>query len=77
VTAARAHHLPAKARLGITVRPQYLSARGLAPPVNNASLPTLPDVEFIALAAKRLSRPAGTLLQLLHDSDLRGSWIGE
>jgi len=37
----------------------------------------LPDVEFIALAAKRLSRPAGTLLQLLHDSDLRGSWVGE
>jgi DNA-binding transcriptional LysR family regulator len=67
----------ARGGLGITVRPQYLSARGLAPPVNNASLPTLPDVEFIALAAKRLSRPAGTLLQLLHDSDLRGSWIGE
>jgi hypothetical protein len=54
-----------------------VSARGLAPPVNSASLPVLPNVEFIALAAKRLSRPAGTLLQLLHDSDLRGSWIGE
>jgi hypothetical protein len=45
--------------------------------LNAAGLPTLPSVEFIALAAKRLSRPAGTLLQLLHDSDLRGSWIGE
>jgi DNA-binding transcriptional LysR family regulator len=67
----------ARGGLGITVRPQYLAARGLAPPVNNASLPVLPAVEFIALAAKRLSRPAGTLLQLLHDSDLRGSWIGE
>ncbi|MGH8778225.1 LysR family transcriptional regulator [Paraburkholderia sp.] len=67
----------ARGGLGVTVRPQYLSARGLAPPVNVASLPVLPDVEFIALAAKRLSRPAGTLLQLLHDSDLRGSWIGE
>jgi DNA-binding transcriptional LysR family regulator len=64
----------ARGGLGITVRPHYLTARGLAPPVNNASLPTLPDVEFIALAAKRLSRPAGTLLQ---DSDLRGSWVGE
>lgn len=67
----------ARGGLGITVRPQYLAARGLAPPVNVASLPVLPDVEFIALAAKRLSRPAQTLLQLLHDSDLRGSWIGE
>jgi DNA-binding transcriptional LysR family regulator len=67
----------ARGGLGITVRPQYLAARGLAPPLNAASLPTLPSVEFIALAAKRLSRPAGTLLQLLHDSDLRGSWIGE
>ncbi|WP_322042114.1 LysR family transcriptional regulator [Paraburkholderia sp. J67] len=67
----------ARGGLGITVRPQYLAARGLAPPSNVASLPVLPDVEFIALAAKRLSRPAQTLLQLLHDSDLRGSWIGE
>lgn len=67
----------ARAGLGITVRPQYLAARGLAPPVNVASLPGLPDVEFIALAAKRLSRPAQTLLQLLHNSDLRGSWMGE
>ncbi|MFD1554723.1 LysR family transcriptional regulator [Paraburkholderia silviterrae] len=67
----------ARGGFGITVRPQYLAARGLAPPVNVASLPVLPDVEFIALAAKRLSRPAQTLLQLLHESDLRGSWIGE
>ncbi|HTH75534.1 MAG TPA: LysR family transcriptional regulator [Trinickia sp.] len=67
----------ARGGLGITVRAQYLSARGLAQPVNAASLPALPDVEFIALASKRLSRPAGTLLQLLYDSDLRGSWIGE
>ncbi|WP_310632632.1 MULTISPECIES: LysR family transcriptional regulator [unclassified Paraburkholderia] len=67
----------ARGGLGITVRPQYLAARGLAPPINVASLPVLPDVEFIALAAKRLSRPAQTLMQLLHDSDLRGSWIGE
>ncbi len=67
----------ARGGLGITVRAQYLSARGLAPPLNSASLPQLPDIEFIAVAARRLSRPAGTLLQLLHDSDLRGSWLGE
>jgi DNA-binding transcriptional LysR family regulator len=67
----------ARGGLGITVRQQYLAARGLAPPVNVAGLPALPEVEFIALAAKRLSRPAQTLLQLLHESDLRGSWIGE
>ncbi|WP_454871966.1 LysR family transcriptional regulator [Paraburkholderia xenovorans] len=67
----------ARGGLGIMVRPQYLAARGLAAPLNAASLPALPSVEFIALAAKRLSRPAGTLLKLLHDSDLRGSWIGE
>ncbi|QGZ65161.1 LysR family transcriptional regulator [Paraburkholderia acidisoli] len=67
----------ARGGLGITVRPQYLAARGLAPPLNVASLPLLPDVEFIALAAKRLSRPAQTLLELLHESDLRGAWVGE
>jgi DNA-binding transcriptional LysR family regulator len=67
----------ARGGLGLTVRSHYLAARGLTPPVNLASLPTLPDVEFISLAAKRVSRPVGTLLQLLQDSDLRGAWIGE
>jgi DNA-binding transcriptional LysR family regulator len=67
----------ARGGLGVTVRSQYLAARGLAPPVNIASLPSLPDVEFICLAAKRLSRPAGTLLELLQESDLRGDWVGE
>ncbi|HLX03851.1 MAG TPA: LysR family transcriptional regulator [Trinickia sp.] len=67
----------ARGGLGVTVRSQYLAARGLTPPVNIASLPPLPDVEFICLAAKRLSRPAGTLLQLLQESDLRGDWVGE
>jgi hypothetical protein len=54
-----------------------VSARGLAPPVNSASLPALPDVEFIALAARRLSQPAGTLLELLQGSDLSGEWMSE
>ncbi|MGV2287980.1 LysR family transcriptional regulator [Trinickia sp. YCB016] len=67
----------ARGGLGVTVRSQYLAARGLTPPVNISSLPSLPDVEFICLAAKRLSRPAGTLLELLQESDLRGDWVGE
>ncbi|WP_126283136.1 LysR family transcriptional regulator [Burkholderia stagnalis] len=61
----------ARAGLGLTATSQYMLTRGLAPPVNSASLPVLPDVEFIALAAKRLSQPAGTLLELLERSDLR------
>jgi DNA-binding transcriptional LysR family regulator len=67
----------ARGGLGVTVRSPYLAARGLTPPANVTSLPPLPTVEFICLAARRLSRPAGTLLQLLQDSDLRGNWIGE
>jgi DNA-binding transcriptional LysR family regulator len=67
----------ARGGLGITARTQYLAARGLVPPINAGELPTLPDVEFIAMAGKRLSRPAGTLLRLLQDSDLRGAWVGE
>jgi hypothetical protein len=61
----------------LTAKSQYVSARGLAPPVNSASLPALPDVEFIALGAKRLSQPAGTLLELLQSSDLSGEWMSE
>jgi DNA-binding transcriptional LysR family regulator len=67
----------ARGGLGLTVRSQFLSARGLAPPVNRAALPELPLVEFIALGAKHLSRPAENLLQLLQDSELRGEWAGE
>jgi len=63
----------ARGGLGLTVRAQYLSGRGLAPPVNSASLPALPEVEFISLSARRLSRPAETLLRLLQKSDLRAS----
>ncbi|MGV7243044.1 LysR family transcriptional regulator [Caballeronia sordidicola] len=67
----------ARGGLGLTVRSNFLSGRGLAPPTNRAELPELPEVEFIALAAKHLSRPAETLLELLQDSDLRGEWAGE
>jgi DNA-binding transcriptional LysR family regulator len=67
----------ARGGLGLTVRSHFLAGRGLAPPVNRAALPELPEVEFIALGAKHLSRPAETLLQLLQNSDLRGEWDGE
>lgn len=48
------------------LNPVWLKTR----PVNGAALPALPDVEFIALAAKRLSQPAGTLPELLETSGL-------
>jgi len=67
----------ARGGLGLTVRAQHLAGRGLAPPVNSASLPALPSVEFISLAARRLSRPAETLLRLLQKSDLRGSRLDD
>jgi DNA-binding transcriptional LysR family regulator len=67
----------ARGGLGLTVRSHFLAGRGLAPPLNRAALPELPEVEFIALGAKHLSRPAETLLQLLQNSDLRGEWDGE
>ena len=50
---------------------QNLTGGGLVPPVNVDALPALPDVEFITLAARRLSRPAESLLQLIRKSDLR------
>ena len=55
--------------LGLTATSHYLSTRA-APLVNGDALPVLPDIEFIALAAKRLSQPARTLLELLEASDL-------
>ncbi len=45
--------------------------------MNSASLPALPNVVFIALAAKRLSQPPGTLLELLPGSDPSGKWMSE
>jgi DNA-binding transcriptional LysR family regulator len=65
----------ARGGLGVTARVSFLSARGLAPPLNVASLPALPDSEFISLSARRLSRPAQTLIELLHASDLAAPWI--
>jgi len=67
----------ARGGLGLTVRARYLAGGGLVPPVNSASLPALPEVEFISLSARRLSRPAETLLRLLQKSDLRASRLDE
>lgn len=67
----------ARGGLGLTVRSNHLAGRDLAPPVNRSVLPALPEVEFIALASKRLSRPAQTLLQLIQNSELSADWPGE
>lgn len=61
----------ARGGLGITVRAQNLTGGGLVAPINFHALPALPEVEFITLASRRLSRPAETLLQLIRKSDLR------
>jgi DNA-binding transcriptional LysR family regulator len=60
----------ARGGLGLTVLPQHLASRELSLPVNHASLPVFPDVEYVALTAKRLSRPADTLYQILMASEL-------
>jgi DNA-binding transcriptional LysR family regulator len=67
----------ARAGLGLTVHSHFPAGRGLAPPLNRDELPKLPEVEFIALAAERLSRPAESLLQILLRSDLSGEWTAE
>ncbi len=65
----------ARGGLGVTVRAQNLTGGGLVPPVNFEALPALPEVEFITLAARRLTRPAETLLQLIRKSDLRAARV--
>ncbi|EJN08893.1 LysR family transcriptional regulator [Herbaspirillum sp. YR522] len=61
----------ARGGLGLSVLPQHLASRDLCQPTNHASLPALPDIEYVALTARRLSRPADTLFQILMDSRLR------
>ena len=57
------------------MRAENLTGGGLVPPVNFDALPALPDVEFITLAARRLTEPADTLLQLIRKSDLRAARV--
>ncbi|BEV13736.1 LysR family transcriptional regulator [Herbaspirillum sp. DW155] len=60
----------ARGGLGLAALPQHLSSRDLVVPLNHAALPRLPDVEYVALTARRLSRPADTLYQILMASRL-------
>ena len=60
----------ARGGLGLAALPQHLASRDLVPPLNHAALPALPDVEYVALTARRLSRPADTLYQILMASRL-------
>ncbi|MBP0598323.1 LysR family transcriptional regulator [Herbaspirillum sp. LeCh32-8] len=60
----------ARGGLGLAALPQHLSSRDLVPPLNVAALPVLPDVEYVALTARRLSKPADTLYQILMSSRL-------
>jgi len=63
----------ARGGLGLTVLPLHLASRDLTLPLNHASLPQLPDVEYVAVTAKRLSRPAETLFQILMASELHAT----
>jgi DNA-binding transcriptional LysR family regulator len=60
----------ARAGLGITVQPGHLPLAGLSPPRVAQPLPELPDVQYVAIAARRLTPPAQTLLQILRDTPI-------
>jgi DNA-binding transcriptional LysR family regulator len=62
----------ARAGLGVTVQPGHLPVAGLAPPRFGDPLPPLPDVEYVAVAAPKLSPPAQTLFRILLESPIRG-----
>lgn len=60
----------ARAGLGIMVQPGHLPTAGLAPPRLPEVLPRLPDVQYVAVAARKLTPPAQTLLQILKDTPI-------
>jgi DNA-binding transcriptional LysR family regulator len=60
----------ARAGLGITVQPAHLPMTGLLPPRLPEPLPELPDVQYVAIAARKLTPPAQTLLQILKDTPI-------
>ncbi len=67
----------ARAGLGITVQPAHLPTAGLSTPRLAAPLPDLPDVQYVAIAARKLTPPAQTLLQILKDTPIgRGPMAG-
>jgi len=60
----------ARGGLGITVQPSHLPTAGLAPPRGLDPLPVLPEVEYVAVAAPKLSAPARSLFDILLESPL-------
>lgn len=60
----------ARAGLGITVQPGHLPKTGLTIPRLIVALPQLPDVQYVAVAARKLTRPAETLLQILKETPI-------
>jgi DNA-binding transcriptional LysR family regulator len=60
----------ARAGLGITVQPGHLPTVGLASPRVATPLPDLPDVQYVAVAARKLTPPAQTLLQILKEAPI-------
>ena len=60
----------ARGGLGITVQPGHLPTAGLAPPRGIDALPSLPEVEYVAVAAPKLSPPGQTLFDILLESPL-------
>jgi len=60
----------ARAGLGITVQPGHLAMPGLSTPRLADPLPELPDVQYVAVAARKLSPPAQTLLQILKETPI-------
>jgi DNA-binding transcriptional LysR family regulator len=67
----------ARAGLGVTVQPGHLPSVGLATPRGAETMPALPDVEYVAVAAPKLSRPAQTLFRLLLESPIgRSQTVG-
>jgi DNA-binding transcriptional LysR family regulator len=60
----------ARAGLGITVQPAHLPTDGLASPRLPQPLPVLPDVQYVAVAARKLTPPAQTLFQILRETPI-------
>jgi DNA-binding transcriptional LysR family regulator len=60
----------ARGGLGITVQPSYLPSAGLSAPRGIEPLPSLPEVEYVAVAAPKLSAPGKTLFDILLESPL-------
>jgi DNA-binding transcriptional LysR family regulator len=63
----------ARGGLGITLQPAHLPTAGLAPPRGIVPLPALPEIEYVAVTAQKLSAPARTLYEILLESPIGGA----